>query len=48
LHASEFMNALFPDYNANAEPGGKKEKEEERTLARPTTATCRGPSPAFS
>ena len=45
LHVSEFMNALFPDYNANIEPGGKKEKEE-RILARPITATCRDPSPA--
>ena len=39
------MNVLFPNYNANIEPGGKKEKEEH-TLARPTMVTRRDPSPA--
>jgi hypothetical protein len=44
LHVSEFMNVLFPDYNANIEPRRKKEKEEH-TLARPIMATCRDPLP---
>jgi hypothetical protein len=44
---SKFINALFPDYNTNIEPRGKKEKEK-CTLARPIMATCRDPSSAFS